>query len=192
MKGLSEVLLCGCVICCLLLPIPGNASDTVEGKQIPAVAEKGKKEKETSLYLYYQRYLNPYFSKSQPRTADRSKGTESKASLVSNPTFLPAHGSKDVNLPAAEKEAPSEAKKEDSADKPYIMLNRLDSIGLDELNKSFPQAYRKEYLAELALGFKLTPLVDLSVGKVQKFERSGDSPWGAHDDGWRIRLQKNF
>lgn len=192
MKGLSGVLLCGYVIFCLLLPIPGNAADTGEGKQTAAVAEKGKKEKETSLYLYYQRHLNPYFSKNQSRTADRNKGTGSKASLASNPTFVQSQGSKDINLPAAEKEAPSEAKKEDSADKPYITLNRLDSIGLDELNKTFPQAYRKEYLAELALGFKLTPLVDLSVGKVQKFERSGDSPWGAHDDGWRIRLQKNF
>jgi hypothetical protein len=71
-------------------------------------------------------------------------------------------------------------------------LNKIDSVGLDEINKSFPKDFRKEYIAELALGIKLSPLVDLTFGKVQKFERSEGTPWGAHDDGWRIRLKKDF
>ncbi len=74
----------------------------------------------------------------------------------------------------------------------YFSLSRVDSIGLSEMNKSFPQLYKKEYIAELALGIKLSPLLDLSLGKVQKFERPEGSPWEAHDDGWRIRLKKDF
>jgi hypothetical protein len=183
MKKMMFLLSCVYVALCFL-PALSLAAETNEGKSESATVEPGKKEKETSLYLYYQKYLNPYLNKNRTKTEDRSRATEQKGSLASNPSTSPlSDKSKTNDSRAVQNEAP---------DRPYVTLNRLDSIGLDAVNKTFPQAYRKEYLAELALGVKLSPLVDLSVGKVQKFERSGDSPWGAHDDGWRLRLQKNF
>jgi hypothetical protein len=84
------------------------------------------------------------------------------------------------------------ADKETSKETAYVALNKIDSVGLEAINKSFPKDYRKEYIAELALGIKLSPMVDLTFGKVQKFERSEGTPWEARDDGWRIRLKKDF
>ena len=83
-------------------------------------------------------------------------------------------------------------KTEKTDDRTYLSLFRMDSIGRDEINRALPSEYRREYVAELALGLKLAPTVDLSFGKAQRFERSENSPWASHDDGWRLRLQKNF
>jgi hypothetical protein len=82
--------------------------------------------------------------------------------------------------------------KETSTETAYVTLNKIDSVGLDAINKSFPKDYRKEYIAELALGIKLSPMTDLTFGKVQKFERSEGTPWEARDNGWAIRLKKDF
>ena len=174
----------------------GIAADAAEEKPQSAKVEAGAKEKETSLYLYYQKYLNPYLNKGKTKGSDKDKITEPKGTLVSNPSppasVVVLNRTKPPGSSAVQDGSSSEAKEIESEEKSYIALNKLDSIGLDAINRTFPQEYRKEYLAELALGFKLSPFLDLSVGKVQRFERSGESPWGAHDDGWRIRLQKNF
>ena len=84
------------------------------------------------------------------------------------------------------------ADKEATRETTYVTLNKIDSVGLDAINKSFPKDYRKEYIAELALGIKLSPMTDLTFGKVQKFERSEGTPWEARDNGWAIRLKKDF
>ena len=77
-------------------------------------------------------------------------------------------------------------------DRAYLSLNRMESVGREEMNKALPSQYGKEYIAELALGLRLAPTVDLFFGKAEKFERSENTPWAAHDDGWRLRLQTNF
>jgi|WetSurMetagenome_2_1015567.scaffolds.fasta_scaffold383149_1 hypothetical protein len=192
MRKMIFLLSCACVALCFF-PNFGFAAEGNEGKYEGSAMDSGQKEKETSLYLYYQKYLNPYLNKSRAKVGDKNGVGGGRGSLVSNPTaVLPSNRAKTDDSRIVRDEAASVEKKDASEERPYVTLNRLDSIGLDAVNKTFPQVYRKEYLAELALGVKLSPLVGLSVGKVQKFERAGDSPWGAHDEGWRIRLQKNF
>ncbi len=172
---------------------PGSAGGPVEGKVQNREQDPAAKVKEVSLYLYYQKYLNPYLNKDKTKTADKGGRTEPRGLLASNPSS-PAIPDKPKagGTPVIQSEGPGEAGKKDQEERTFMSFNRLESIGLDAVNKIFPQEYRKEYLAEVALGVRLTPQVDLSVGKVQKFERSGDSPWGAHDDGWRLKLQKHF
>jgi hypothetical protein len=180
----------------------GLAGEVSEKKPAASVTETGKGEKDTSLYLYYQKYLSPYLGNPRTTATERYKEPGQKGvpasqapsgKLLSNRSKLNEAGAGSEETASGQKD-PAQAQ-----EKTYFSLNKLDSVGLEEINRSFPGAYRKEYLAELAFGIKLSPLLDLSFGKVQKFERYGgsaagnhDESWKIKDDGWRLRLQKNF
>ena len=182
------MLSCGYFLLCFFAH-PGFTQGTAEGQNPEATEEIKQSEKDTSLHTYYQKYLSPFLNTSQTKSGDKLSvggvpGPTSSGGLLSN-DFL------SVNTGKGQSGSTPGAKKEVGG-RTYFSLSRVDSIGLSEMNKSFPQLYKKEYIAELALGIKLSPLLDLSFGKVQKFERPEGSPWEARDDGWRIRLKKDF
>lgn len=170
-----------------LFAVSGFTADAPDQKPQTSAPAAGKTVKDTSLYLYYQQYLKPYFGNSSTKTGDRSKEADQKtASTSATPSgSLVLSRSKPADTASGKQSAEPE-------EKAYVTLNKIDSVGLDEINRTFPKDFRKEYIAELALGIKLSPLMDLSFGKVQKLERSEGTPWGMHDDGFRIRLKKDF
>jgi len=162
-------------------------AEVSDQKPRTAASAVAKPQKDDSLYLYYQQYLKPYFSKSLTRTEDGYKDPDQKAppAPVSPTGSLVLSRSKPAD-------AEADKDKEGSRETAYVTLNRIDSVGLEAINKTFPKDFRKEYIAELALGIKLSPMLDLTFGKVQKFERSEGTPWESRDDGWRLRLKKDF
>jgi len=171
---------------------PSDESSRIEKSNASAKPAKG--EKETSLYLYYQKYLSPYFSGSQAKKGAPYKEPDQRGMLTASPSSGTLLSSKARTADGTvTKDGSQEQKSENGGeDKTYISLNKLDSVGLSELNKTFPRDNRKEYVTELSLGFKLTPMMDLLIGRAQKFERSENTPWESKNDGWRIRLQKEF
>lgn len=159
---------------------------------LAAGTDEEKSEKETSLYLYYQKHLNPYISAlRQQKAQDSVAGPEQKA-MQSAPESILSTKKKPDTGEDGQGASYHGKKTEKTDDKAYISLYRTDSIGREEINKALPSTYGREYVAELALGLKLAPSLDLFLGKAQKFERTENTPWGSHDDGWRIRLQTNF
>lgn len=148
-----------------------------------------------SLYLYYRNHLSPYFSGSQVKKGPPAKESNQGGMFVAPPssgTLLslsqpkPRDGAEDKGMVREQKGDNG------NEEKAYVTLNKQDAVGLGELNKLFPKENRKEYDTELSLGFKLTPMLDLQIGKAQKFERSEHTPWETRDQGWRIRLKKEF
>jgi hypothetical protein len=155
----------------------------------------GQKGAEMSLHQYYQQYLNPYLAglqvKGRSTDLERNSGVAAKAS--SGAGGLPSGKAKSPDGETRQDTPSTEQKTgRDGDEKTFVTLNKNDSIGLAEINKRFPHEFRKEYEAELLVGYRVSPLVDILFGKAQKFERSQDSPWGMHDSGWRLKLQKNF
>ena len=170
-----------------LFAASGLTAEVSDQKPQTAASATAKTQKDTSLYLYYQQHLKPYFANPPARTEDRYKEPGQKAApSQAAPTGSLVLGRSKTGDAGADKD------KEASRETTYVTLNRLDSVGLEAINKTFPKDFRKEYIAELALGIKLSPLLDLTFGKVQKFERSEGTPWETRDDGWRIRLKKDF
>ena len=167
--------------------VAGHAGEADQKSQ-PAVKATEKAPKDTSLYLYYQQHLKPYFANSSVKPSDNKyKEPEQKAA----PQPVTPTGSLVLSRSKTDDASPDKSKEASEATS-YVTLNRIDSVGLEAMNKSFPKEFRKEYIAELALGIKLSPMVDLTFGKVQKFERSESTPWESRDDGWRLRLKKDF
>ncbi len=179
---------------CIVSGSLSAAGPTPEKPQV-AIQESGKNGKELPLYQYYQRYLTPYLAGLQTKTKggstepERNPGTLtalSSGSLVSGKSKNQETGASQNALSPEQKTA------EGINDKAFITLNKSESVGLAEMNKSFPKEFKKEYNTEFLVGYKVSPLVDILFGKAQKIERSQDSPWGVHDDGWRLKLQKTF
>ena len=155
----------------------------------PAAQKPGK---DTSLYHYYREQLSPYLSSLREKEVQPVKEGDPKGA-ASAPDSLLSTKSKPDTAAGGGQGGPDQGKKaESSGDRTYLSLFKMDGIGREEINRTLPSMYGKEYIAELALGLRLAPSVDLSFGKAQRFERTENSPWASHNDGWRLRLETNF
>jgi len=147
--------------------------------------------KEVSLYQYYQTHLLPYLTGTQTKggyAEPVNKGvTSPSASLMLNRKKVDETAASPNGSPPGQKSEGG-----DGEEKTFITLNRAESIGLAEINRSLPREAWKEYKAEFLLGYKVSPLVEILFGKAQKIESSQYSPWGIRDDGWRLKLKKDF
>ncbi|MDR2018942.1 MAG: hypothetical protein LBQ00_08800 [Syntrophobacterales bacterium] len=166
----------------------GFSAEAPEQKQRTADITK-KTKTDTSLYSYYQKHLKPYFQSSRPKEEEICNKEPSESTTSSGTPMGSLTLSRSKVNGADSDSAQQEADAEQTT---YLTLNRIDSIGLDAINKTFANHYRKEYIAELALGVRLPRHTNLTFGKVQKFERYEDTPWETHDNGWMIRLKKDF
>jgi hypothetical protein len=77
---------------------------------------------------------------------------------------------------------------EDSENKAYITLAKVDNIDVIGLKKLTPN----EYKAEVSLGYRLTPFGEILLGRGIKVERKEDALFEAHDNGWRVKFKVNF
>ncbi|HBE45520.1 MAG TPA: hypothetical protein DDW17_08805 [Deltaproteobacteria bacterium] len=75
-----------------------------------------------------------------------------------------------------------------SEHKAFVTLAKVDSldvIGLRRLNE-------KEFKAEVALGYRLTPFGEILLGHGVILQRKEDAYFEAQDNGWRIKFKINF
>jgi hypothetical protein len=191
-KRVLWILLCDFFVVCLISGLVFAVDPSEEKPEIPT-KEKSANMKEVSLYQYYQTHLLPYLTGPKSKTkgkyaeSENKGGTPSSASLLLNRKKTDEAGVSPNGSPTEQK-----SKGEDGQETTFITLHKGESIGLAEINKSFPREVLKEYKAEVLLGYKVSPLVEILFGKVQKIESSQYSPWGIHDDGWRLKLKKDF
>ncbi len=148
------------------------------------------------LHQYYQKHLTPYLNGLRSKTngpALKYVQEKEASATISTGSLLGGNAETASQRTALSREEHNNINAENNTEeKTFISLHKSEAVGRAVINKNFPKEFKSEYDTELLVGYKITPLVDILFGKVQKLERSQDRPWEMHDDGWTLKLQKNF
>ncbi|MCX5802722.1 MAG: hypothetical protein NTU69_04175 [Proteobacteria bacterium] len=169
-----------------------NAGELSRDEAAAMIKEVIANEKQADITRYYQKYGPFYYIGSDNGVINKHKELEqggyvkvralsdSKTSSESKTTY---------GIQFTDKALPYMAKNnEDSENKAYITLAKVDNIDVIGLKKLTPN----EYKAEVSLGYRLTPFGEILLGRGIKVERKEDALFEAHDNGWRVKFKVNF
>jgi len=97
--------------------------------------------------------------------------------------------SRTYGIQFTEKASPYVTQPEKNSESPAFVtlakVDNLDVIGVRKLNT-------KEFKAEVALGYRLTPFGEILLGRSVILQRKEDAYFEAQDNGWRVKFKINF
>lgn len=87
-----------------------------------------------------------------------------------------------------EKAKPYVTEKKNNGNEVFVTLGRVSNFDV----RGIERTTRKEYKAEVSLGYRLTPFGEVLLGRGVRIERKEDAQFEAQDDGWRVKLRIDF
>lgn len=153
--------------------------------------ESLKDEKIINLTKYYTKHGLLYPLGPENGDLSRYKALEEKGYILLKPITdqNTTDENKKYGIIFTEKAEPYLIKKDDETkDRALVSLGRADKVDITIIKQVEP----KEYKAEFLIGYRLTPLGEILLGKQMIFEKKEDASFVYKDNGWKIRFKTSF
>lgn len=159
---------------------------------VKILTESLKNEKITDLTRYYKRDGMLYTLNPENNDLNKYKALEEKGFILLKPLTdlnITNEGEKRYGIIFTEKSDPYMIKKDDETkDKALVSLGKAEKFEITEIKPVAP----KEYKAEFLIGYRLTPIGEILLGKRMVFEKKDDAFFEHRDDGWKIKFKTSF
>lgn len=185
------------VVLCAVLMLSGFsagvcAADLTGEEAKKLIQSVVKHEDKVESLQRYQKYTNFYYIGSDEKTVEKYRKLEEagyvKLKLISGKDLEKGLDTA-YAIEFTEKAAPYLVKPESgSEDKIYINLAKIDNLDVTGIRKTA----RKEYRADVMLGYKVTPFGEVLLGRGVKLDRKEDASFEAQDNGWRVKFKLHF